>query len=222
MSFIQIKGTQEKIPVSKILCVGTNYAEHVAEMNPGKTVEKPSEPVIFMKPPSAIIHDGEEIVRPEASKEMHHEVEMIVVIGKNGKLISKSAAMDHVMGYAVGLDMTLRDLQTEFKKKGKPWTIAKGFDTSAAISDVILKSEIPNPMALDFKLFVNDQLRQSGNTGNMLFDVGDIISYISKFFTLNRGDVIYTGTPQGVGAVNSGDRLKAVLGEFVHLNIQVA
>jgi len=221
MSYIQIKETQERIAISKIICVGTNYIDHVAEMNPGKVVERPSEPVIFMKPPSAVIHNGEQIVRPAASKEMHHEVELILVIGKDGKSISKPEAMDYVLGYGVGLDMTLRDLQAEYKKKGKPWTIAKGFDTSAAISDVVLKDKISDPMSLDLKLFVNDELRQSGNTRNMLFDIGDMLAFISSFFTLKKGDVIYTGTPPGVGAVHSGDRLKAQLGTWCELNVSV-
>jgi len=221
MSYICIKKSKEKITVSKILCVGANYSDHIAEMNPGKPTELPKEPVIFMKPPSAIIHEGENIIFPDTDSELHHEVELIVVIGKDGKNIKADDADQHVLGYGIGLDMTLRDLQAEAKKKGRPWTIAKGFDTSAVLSDVVSTDELNQVNDLTLKLFINDVLRQEGHTSNMIFKVSDIIAYLSKFFTLYRGDVIFTGTPKGVGPVQSGDRLRAVLGEYTEVSVSV-
>ena len=221
MSYIVLKNSKEKISVSKILCVGANYTDHIAEMNPGKEPELPKEPVIFMKPPSAIIHDGESIVFPPVPSEMHHEVELIVVIGKDGKNIKAEEADPFVLGYGVGLDMTLRDIQTEAKKKGRPWTIAKGFDTSAVVSEIVGKKEVNNENDLFLKLFINDSLRQEGHTSNMIFKIPDIVAYLSKFFTLRRGDIIYTGTPKGVGPIQTGDRLRAVLEGHAEVTVTV-
>jgi 5-carboxymethyl-2-hydroxymuconate isomerase len=221
MPYVVLKHSKEKIPVTKILCVGANYSDHIAEMNPGKPVELPKEPVIFMKPPSAIIHDGESILYPDVPSEMHHEVELIVVIGKEGKNIQPAKAEEYILGYGVGLDMTLRDIQAEAKKKGRPWTIAKGFDTSAAISEIILRGDIDQVGDQPLKLSINGVLRQEGRTSGMVFKVGDIIAYLSKFFTLCRGDVIYTGTPKGVGPVQVGDQLRAELGDFAEVNVSV-
>ncbi len=221
MSYIMVKRSQEKIPVSKIFCVGANYSDHIAEMNPGKPLELPKEPVIFMKPPSAIIHNGGSILFPDVPGEMHHEIELIVVIGKEGKHIRAENAGEYILGYGVGLDMTLRDMQSEAKKKGRPWTIAKGFDTSAALSDIILKEEIADPQNLSLKLTINDKTRQEGHTSNMIFKVGDIIAYLSGFFTLCRGDVIYTGTPKGVGPVQVGDNLRAELDTRTDVSVSV-
>ncbi|MBL7961621.1 fumarylacetoacetate hydrolase family protein [bacterium] len=221
MSYICIKKSGEKIAVSKILCVGANYSDHIAEMNPGKPAELPKEPVIFMKPPSAIVHDGENIIFPDVQSELHHEVELIVVIGKDGKNIKAGDADSHILGYGIGLDMTLRDLQAEAKKKGRPWTIAKGFDTSAVISEIAGKNEVNQVKDLPLKLFINETMRQEGRTSKMIFTVSDIIVYLSKFFTLCRGDVIFTGTPKGVGPVQPGDHLRAVLGEYAEVSVSV-
>ena len=221
MSYVVLKHSKEKIPVTKILCVGANYPDHIAEMNPGKPVELPKEPVIFMKPPSAIIHSGENILFPDVNSEMHHEVELIVVIGKEGKDIQPGNSDEYILGYGVGLDMTLRDVQAEAKKKGRPWTIAKGFDTSAAISEIVLKGEIDQVADQPLKLSINGVLRQEGHTSNMVFKVRDIVAYLSKFFTLCRGDVIYTGTPKGVGPVQVGDQLRAELGDFAEVTVSV-
>lgn len=221
MSYIILKRSKEKISVSKILCVGANYSDHIAEMNPGKPLELPKEPVIFMKPPSAIIHDGGSILYPNVNSEMHHEVELIVVIGKDGKNIKAADADEYVLGYGVGLDMTLRDIQAEAKKKGRPWTIAKGFDTSAVLSEIVLKNETGDVNDLPLKLSINEKTRQEGHTSNMIFKVSDIIAYLSGFFSLCRGDVIYTGTPKGVGPVQVGDTLKAELGEYAEVSVTV-
>lgn len=221
MSYITVKKTREPINVSKILCVGANYSDHIAEMNPGKPPELPKEPVIFMKPPSAIIHDSENIIFPDVESEMHHEVELIAVIGQDGKHIPADKADQFILGYGVGLDMTLRDIQAEAKKKGRPWTIAKGFDTSAVLSDIVLRNEIGDVNNLTLQLFINDALRQQGHTSNMIFKIGGIVAFLSKFFTLRRGDVIFTGTPKGVGPVKRGDRLKAVLEGRAEVNVSV-
>ncbi len=219
MSFITFNG--ENINVSKILCVGANYPAHIAEMNPGKPPELPKEPVIFMKPPSAIIHNGDMVRLPSGYGEVHHEVELIAVIGKGGKRIAASEAHAHVLGYGVGLDLTLRDVQAEAKKKGRPWTIAKGFDTSAVLSDIVSPDVTGDPHALDLHLWINGQLRQTGQTSGVVFRIPAIIQYVSGFFTLNRGDVIFTGTPPGVGPLRPGDQLKAELGSIVELNVAV-
>ncbi len=220
MSYVKL--SDQKIAVSKILCVGANYRDHIAEMNPGKNTELPSEPVIFMKPPSAIIHDGDTIVIPKISNDAHHELELIFVIGKDGKHIPAGEAEKYILGYGIGLDMTLRDIQTEAKKKGRPWTIAKGFDTSALISEIVSKEFIHDPNDLEMKLFVNDTLRQAGHTSGMIFKIGEIIAYVSKIFSLKRGDIIFTGTPAGVGPVKEGDRLRAELADVTHVSAAVA
>lgn len=220
MSYVKVK--DQRIPVSKILCVGANYRDHIAEMNPGKEVELPSEPVIFMKPPSAIIHDGDTVVIPKISNDVHHELELIAVIAKDGKHIPAGQAEEYILGYGIGLDLTLRDIQTEAKKKGMPWTIAKGFDTSALISEIVPKEFIRDPNDLEMKLFVNDALRQAGHTSGMIFKIHEILAYVSKIFSLKRGDIIYTGTPAGVGPVKEGDRLRAVLADVTHVSAIVA
>jgi acylpyruvate hydrolase len=210
--------TKEKIPVSKILCLGLNYASHVSEMK----WDKPEEPVVFMKPASAIIHNGEQIFLPSFSREIHHEVETVILIGETCKNIQTADAAEYICGVGIGLDMTLRDVQSEAKKKGKPWTVAKGFDTSAPVSDFISRKLLSDINNLDFRLTVNGETRQQGNTRDMLFNFSEIISYLSGIFTLNRGDLIFTGTPEGVGPVNPGDKLTATLGELVTLNVSVS
>lgn len=211
----------EKIPVSKILCIGANYPAHIAEMNPGKPVSLPKEPVVFMKPPSAIIHDRGTIRIPPECGECHHEVELIIVMGRNGRHISVTDAYSHVLGYGVGLDLTLRDVQAEAKKNGRPWTIAKGFDTSAVLSDIVPAARAGDPHQMQLNLSVNGRTRQSGNTADMVFRIPQIIAYVSKFFTLNQGDVIFTGTPPGVGSVTPGDQLIAEMGSMVRVTAGV-
>ena len=220
MSFIQTK-SGEQIAVGKILCVGANYLDHIAEMNPGKTPAAPSEPVIFMKPSSAIVRTGGVIVRPDVPGEMHHEVELIAVISKRAKNLSEKEAAGYVLGYGVGLDLTLRDLQATAKKAGRPWTIAKGFDTSAVVSDIEDAGKVVRPYELELRLWVNDSLKQKGSTGGMIFKVPSIVAFLSKFFTLERGDIIYTGTPPGVGPLVEGDRVRAELGNVATVEARV-
>lgn len=205
MKTIKIQNQNVTIPVGKIICIGRNYFEHAVEMK-SEILENP---VIFLKPSTALIYDGETITRPEISREMHHEVELVVAIGKGGKNISNKNAFQHILGYAVGLDMTLRDIQNQAKAKGLPWTIAKGFDTSAPISDIIPAQIINDPHNLELICKVNGNIRQHSSTSKMIFRIEQLIEYISRIFTLEEGDLIYTGTPEGVGKVEPGDIIEA-------------
>lgn len=202
-----LQETNEYIEVKKIFCIGRNYAEHAKEMN----AALPKAPVFFLKPATAIIHDGGTILIPPISKELHHEVEMTVLIGTGGKNISRESAFSHVAGYGIGLDMTLRDVQSEAKKQGLPWTLAKGFDTSAPLSSFCSAKNVADPHNLEVTLSVNGSTRQRSNTKNFIFKIDELIAYISQFFTFERGDVMYTGTPEGVAQVIKGDRLEARL-----------
>src|SRR3989338_11248429 len=179
MSTVRVSGTSSSITVPKILCIGRNYAEHAKEMK----AEVPASPVFFLKPPTALVSDGGTIRIPNISRELHHEVELTVLIGAGGNSIPESSALRHVAGYGVGLDMTLRDVQSEAKKKGLPWTLAKGFDTSAPLSSFIPAGQIQNPHNLGVRLDVNGVTRQSSNTKNFVFTIEELIAYISQFFT---------------------------------------
>lgn len=207
MANAALQGTSSPFTISKIICVGRNYAEHAKEMK----AEIPSTPVLFLKPPSAVIHNQGHVVIPSLSRELHHEVEMTVLIGKGGKSISRDKAMDHIAGYGIGLDMTLRDVQGEAKKKGLPWSIAKGFDTSAPLSDFIPAGSVADPHQLQVELSVNGTVRQKGSTSDFLFKLDQLLSIISQIFTLEPGDVIFTGTPEGVARTVAGDTLLARL-----------
>ncbi len=205
------------LAIGKILCLGRNYAAHASEMN----AAVPESPVVFLKPPTAIVHDGGNVIIPRISSDVHHEVEMVVVIGKKGKNIPKEEAYSYVQGYAVGLDMTMRDVQAEAKKKGLPWTVAKGFDTSAPISQAEERNRIAHPNALDLLLRVNGEVRQKSNTRHMIFGIDYVVSYLSSIFTLEPGDLIFTGTPEGVGPVRAGDLLEAELESVGRLRVGV-
>jgi len=206
---VQIKGANEQFAVGKIVCIGQNYAAHIKEMK----AETPTSPVFFLKPTSALVRDGGEIVLPSISHDVHHEVELTVLIGKDGKNIPPTIALEYVAGYGVGLDMTLRDVQADAKKKGLPWTLAKGFDTSAPISDFVASKQVSNPGSLSLQLNVNGVKRQQSGTNDLIFSVEQLIAYISQFVTLEKGDIMYTGTPQGVDQVKSGDVLEASLSD---------
>lgn len=217
MTYIQIAGSGERVAVGKIVCVGRNYAEHAKEMR----AEVPDQPVLFLKPPSALIHSGNEIVIPPISTDVHHEVELVVVISKSGKDIAEHDAQDFVLGYAVGLDMTLRDVQSEAKKKGLPWAVAKGFDTSAPVSELIPAALISNQIELEIRCAVNGTIRQVGLIRDMIFSVPKLISSISSIFSLERGDLIFTGTPEGVSRVTEGDVIEAELVGYVRTTHRV-
>jgi uncharacterized protein (TIGR00369 family) len=216
--FVVVAGTGERLRVGKILAVGRNYADHNAEMGNATSVP----PVLFLKPPSALVQDGGVVTLPTGLGQVHHEVELVVVIGRSGRAIPEAAAFDHVFGYAVGLDLTLRDLQSEAKKKGEPWDLAKGFDGSAPVSHVVPKERAGNVGALALTLDVNGVRRQDGSTAQMLHGVSQLVAYASRWITLNRGDLLFTGTPSGVGPVVAGDRLEGRLADLATLLVTVA
>lgn len=202
----------------KIIAIGRNYAAHIAELNN----ERPSEPIIFMKPDTALLRNNDPFYFPEFSNNIHFEVELLLKVSRNGKYIEKKFADKYYDEIGVGIDFTARDLQQKCKEKGLPWEIAKGFNSSAPISTHFLnKSEFADLTNINFSLHKNDTLKQSGNTGLMLFDFGDIIEYVSKFFTLKRGDIIFTGTPAGVGPVAIGDTLTAFIEDKKMLEVEI-
>ncbi len=190
---------------SKILCIGRNYAEHAREM----AAEVPAEPLVFLKPPSALVADGGTVVLPRQSRDVHHELELVVVIGEGGRYVAEERALEHVAGYAVGLDLTARDLQAAAKAARAPWSVAKGFDTFAPLGAVAPAHVVGDPQRLELTLKVNGEVRQHGTTADMLFPVATLVAYLSTVFTLEEGDLIYTGTPEGVGPVLAGDVLEA-------------
>ncbi|MEA5428709.1 fumarylacetoacetate hydrolase family protein [Arcicella lustrica] len=189
----------------KILCIGRNYAEHIAELNN----ERPSEPVIFMKPDTAILKDNEAFYHPDFSNDIHHEVEIVLKINKMGKNIEAKFAHKYYEEIGIGIDFTARDVQSKLKEKGLPWEKAKAFNGSAPISGFIAKSDFADLKNLNFHLEINGETRQTGNTSMMLWNFDEIIAEISKYFTLKTGDLIFTGTPAGVGKVKIGDKLSA-------------
>lgn len=216
--FVVMRGTGERFRVGKILAVGRNYSEHVAEMGGSGTPP----PVLFIKPPSAIVHDGGTVRLPAGLGEVHHEVEMVVVIGERGREIPEDAALAHVLGYAVGLDMTLRDLQTAAKAKGEPWALSKGFDGSAPVSMVAPRDEVGDGSGLALTLDVNGTRAQEASTSSMIRPVAALVAHASMLITLERGDLLFTGTPAGVGAVRPGDVLEARLERVGSLTVHVA
>ncbi len=217
MKSIKIKNSSRQIPIGKIVCVGRNYAEHAKELGN----EVPEKPVVFLKPSSSVIFSEDSIIYPSFSKEMHHEIELVLLIGKNIKDAAKVEAENAIMGYGLGLDMTLRDIQNELKKKGHPWTIAKCFDTSAVLSEFIVKENYTLTLEEEISLSVNNQIRQKEKLNLMLFKPAEIVRYISSLMTLEEGDLIFTGTPKGVGKVEKGDRLTANLSDVFELNCNI-
>jgi 5-carboxymethyl-2-hydroxymuconate isomerase len=203
--------------IGKIICLARTYKKHAEEMHSPLSPN----PIIFLKPASAVIHSGDFIRYPSQSTCLHHEVEVGLVIGKKAYNISKESSLDIVDGYLVGIDVTARDIQMIAKKNGWPWTIAKGFDTFAPISNVVSKDVIENPNNLDFQLTVNSKVCQKGNTSNLLWDVETLISYISSIMTLEPGDLILTGTPEGVNELGIGDQITAELGKHISLFVDV-
>jgi len=181
----------------------------------------PQKPVIFLKPLGAICYHGSTIKLPEESNEIHHEAELLVAIGKKGLNIPVEKASDYIAGYGIGIDFTARDLQAEAKRKGLPWTISKGFEHFAPISTFVPAHNVPNIENVEFKLTVNHEVRQSGNSSEMIFSVARLIAYLSSVCTLFPGDLIFTGTPDGVGPVKSGDTLHAELEHYTELSVSV-
>ncbi|OHB25235.1 MAG: acylpyruvase [Desulfuromonadaceae bacterium GWC2_58_13] len=217
MYAVRLKGTAKTLRVGKVVCLARNYSDHIRELGN----ETPEKPVLFIKPSSSVIGNREPVVIPDFSKDCHHEVELAVLIGKWAKNVNAKDALDYVAGYGVALDMTLRDVQNDLKKKGLPWEIAKGFDTACPLSDFVPAGEVANPHNLRITLKVNDQLRQDGSTAQMMLRIPEIVQAVSAVFTLEEGDVILTGTPAGVGPVKGGDRMVAEIEGVGRLEIPV-
>lgn len=201
----------------KIIAIGRNYAEHIEELNN----ERPSAPVVFMKPDTAVLKNNMPFFHPDFSQNIHHEVELVLKINKEGKYIKKEFAHRYFDEIGIGIDFTARDLQDQCKSKGLPWEIAKGFNGSAPVGQFLSVSEFKDFNDINFHLLINGEQRQKGNTSMMLFDFGVIIEYVSQFFTLKKGDLIFTGTPAGVGKVNIGDRLEAFIEDQKLLDFEI-
>jgi acylpyruvate hydrolase len=217
MATLHFTNNTSTVAAGKIICLGRNYIEHAKEMK----ADIPKEPVLFLKPSTAILPPGGTILVPSFSRELHHEVELVALVSKGGSKILREQAMGHIGGYAVGLDMTLRDVQAEAKKKGLPWSVSKGFDTSAPLSSFVATESVPDPHNLSISLAVNGVLRQRSTTRNMIFRLDEGIVYISSIFTLEPGDLIFTGTPEGVGPVLPGDVLVAEIESIGTLPVTV-
>ncbi len=201
----------------KILCIGRNYAEHIAELNN----ERPTEPVLFLKPDSAILRNNDPFYLPDFSNDIHYEVEIVLKISKIGKNIEVKFAHKYYDEVGIGIDFTARDLQSKLKEKGLPWEKAKAFNGSAPISGFVSKEEMADLKNLKFDLKINGETRQVGDTAMMLWNFDEIIAEMSKYFTLKKGDLIFTGTPAGVGKVNIGDNLVASIEDKEMLNFEI-
>lgn len=201
----------------KIIAVGRNYVEHIRELNN----EQPDDPVIFTKPDTAILRNNEPFYYPDFSQDVHHELEVVVRISKMGKRIEERFAHKYYDEIGLGIDFTARDIQSKLKAKSLPWDLAKGFNGSAPISGFVPKGEFADVQNITFQLDVNGETRQQGNTSLMLFRIDYLIAFVSRYFTLQTGDLIFTGTPKGVGPVQVGDRLVATLEGRELLNFDV-
>ena len=201
----------------KIICIGKNYLKHIQELDR----QRPSEPVFFLKPDSSIIIRNRPFFLPDFSEEIHHEVELIFRICKVGQCIQPKFAHTYYDAIGLGIDFTARDLQRKCVAEGNPWEIAKAFDGSAIISKFVEKEHFGELKNLDFRLLLNDQCVQHGNSADMLFSIDDIICHVSKFMTLKIGDIIFTGTPEGVGKVAINDRLQGFIGEEKFLDFKI-
>ena len=199
---VPVRGTTALFPVHRIYCVGRNYAAHAIEMG-GDPNRDP--PFFFQKNPDNILLGGADFPYPPQSANVHFEIEMVVALGKGGRDIPLSSALDHIFGYAVGIDMTRRDLQDECKRLARPWEVAKAFEHSAPMSDIVPASEIGHPSSGAIWLKVNGELRQQGDLNQLIWKVPEMISYLSGLFELKPGDLIMSGTPSGVGAIKRGD-----------------
>ena len=216
MAHTSVDGGAER-RVGKIVCVGRNYAAHAAEMN----APRPKQPILFLKPSTALAGEGASIRIPEWSVEVHHEVELVVRVARGGRDLSAQDAKEVLDAVGVGLDLTARDVQARAKKSGHPWAVAKGWDGSAPLGKLVPLKDVERLGNLAIELRVGDEVRQSGNTRDMLWSVPELISYISSRMTLEPGDLVFTGTPEGVGPVSSGDDLRCRLGDTAQLSVSI-
>src|ERR1700761_8391038 len=201
----------------KIIAIGRNYAEHAKELNnPVPTI-----PVIFMKPDTALLKDNKPFYHPEFSQDIHHEIELVLKVCKEGKHVAEKFAANYYDEIGLGVDFTARDIQSKHKEKGLPWELAKAFDGSAPISAFVPKNKFARIYDLNFKLDVTGETRQQGNTRDLLFPFENIIAFVSRYITLKKGDLIFTGTPEGVGRVKIGDRLEGYIEDVKMLDFYV-
>lgn len=218
MPHITLQAEQTRaVQVRNIFCIGRNYAAHIAELG-----NRPEEdPVVFIKPTSALHTPGTPIVLPTHSSDVHYEAELVLLIGKSGKNITEDKALKHIAGYGLGLDLTARDLQTKAKQGGLPWAVAKGFDCAATVTQFVPAENIDQPHTLEFQMYLNGQLKQHGDIRKMLFAIPFIVRYLSEVFALQEGDLIFTGTPEGVGRLTNKDAVRLVLPGFINTEFSV-
>jgi fumarylpyruvate hydrolase len=215
---VPVVGSEDRFPVRRIYCIGRNYAAHAREM--GADEREP--PFFFLKPGDAIVQNGATIPYPPATENFHYEAELVAAIGKGGANISVDDANDHIFGYGVGIDLTRRDLQEEAKGMRRPWDMGKGFDASAPCSEIYPAATIGHPTAGAITLTVNGETRQSGDIGDMIWNMPESVAYLSGLVTLEPGDLIYTGTPEGVGAVNRGEEIVVHVDGVCDLTLKIA
>lgn len=218
MKYLKFKNSNEQIPIGKLVCVGRNYAAHAKELGNEVTDEFP---IVFLKPASNVIFSGESVIHPPYSENLQHEVELVLYIGEEIKSGTEEQAEHAIHGYTVGLDMTLRDLQFKYKEKGEPWTFAKCFDTAAVLSEIILRKDYE--LIGNEKLFlsVNGITKQNSSISNMIFSAAQCVKFISSRMTLEKGDLIFTGTPEGVSRVVPGDKIEASLENIGDISTQI-
>lgn len=215
---VPVAGSDLSFPVHRIYCIGRNYADHAKEM--GAEVDR-SQPIFFAKPADAVVINNADVPYPQATSDLHHEVEMVVALSSGGRDIAVEDALACVYGYGVGLDLTRRDLQATAKKKGNPWDTSKGFDHSAPVSHLHLVSEVGHLSSQTLELLVNGERRQHSALSEMIFSVAEIIHELSKLYELKSGDLIFTGTPAGVSAIQRGDRFVARIEGVVSFEGQI-
>ncbi|MEM6846010.1 MAG: fumarylacetoacetate hydrolase family protein [Bacteroidota bacterium] len=201
----------------KIIAIGRNYADHIHELNN----ERPNEPVVFMKPDTALLKNNDPLYYPEYTQNIHYEAEILIKINQEGKYIQEKFAAKYYDSIGIGIDFTARDLQQKAKEKGLPWLLAKGFNGAAPISEFVPKEKYPNLQDLNFSLKVDGETKQQGNTSLMLFPVDKLIAYVSQFITLKKGDILFTGTPKGVGAIQRGNTLEAFIEDQKMLTCEI-
>ncbi len=216
MDVIQFDG--QSVAIQNIFCIGRNYVEHIAELNN----ITPTEPMVFLKPSSAILNEGNAIVLPAYSQNVHYECELVILIKDDMNHIAEDDVFNYIAGYGIGLDLTARDVQDVAKSKGLPWLKSKGFRGAACVSNFIAKDLVADVDDLSFSLKINDEIRQLGKTENMIYPVAYLLSHLSKVYGLRKGDLVYTGTPAGVGELNVGDELELDLHGQVRATFKVA
>lgn len=213
----QIHLEQETVKVNNIFCIGRNYVDHIAELKN----ETPTEPVVFMKPNNSIIESGQTLTLPAYSKSVHYECELVLLIGQDADSINQTDPLSIISGYGIGLDLTARDIQSRLKEKGLPWTKSKGFRGAAALSHFVAAAKLANPNDCTFTFKINGELRQQGQTSLMIYPLPHILKELAETYGLRKGDIVFTGTPAGVGELNSGDKLELDLAGIVQAEFLV-